>query len=146
MRITIRVGAKWILVFGCGLVVGRVAPPLGSAHAQASSRVFEIRTYTASDGRLDALHARFRDHNLRILQKYGITNIAYFKPLDAPLSQNTMMYVVAHPSRDAARKAWAGVAADPEFQKVLAETDRNGTVVAKVESVFADPADYSPLK
>ncbi|MEQ1871242.1 MAG: NIPSNAP family protein [Vicinamibacterales bacterium] len=72
--------------------------------------------------------------------------MAYFKPLDAPLSQNTMTYVVAHPSRDAAQKAWAGVAADPEFQKVLAETDRNGTVVAKVESVFAAPADYSPLK
>lgn len=88
----------------------------------------------------------FPDALARVRPEAAQLDIAYFKPLDAPLSQNTMMYVVAHPSRDAAKKAWAGVAADPEFQKVLAETDRNGTVVAKVESVFAAPADYSPLK
>jgi len=133
-----------ILVFVCGLVLGNMLP--GIAHAQSAQRVFEIRTYTAPEGKLDALHARFRDHTLRIFQKHGMTSIGYFKPQDAPLSQNTLIYVLAHPSREAAKKAWADFQADPEWQKVSAESQVNGRIVTKVESVFADPADYSPMK
>ena len=133
------------IVFLCGLAVGRLMP-LGVAHAQSNQRVFEIRTYTAPEGKLEALHARFRDHTLRIFQKHGMTSIGYFKPQDAPLSQNTLIYVLAHPSRDAAAKAWAAFQADPEWQKVSAESQVNGRIVTKVESIFVDPADYSPMK
>ena len=134
------------LVFLGGFVLGGVTAPWGIARAQSSQRVFEIRTYTAPDGKLDALHARFRDHTLRIFKKHGMTSVAYFKPQDAPLSQNTLIYVLAHESREAAKKSWDAFQADPEWQKVAADSQVNGRIVSKVESVFADPTDYSPLK
>jgi NIPSNAP protein len=117
-----------------------------TVHAQAGKRVYEIRTYTAPEGKLEDLHKRFRDHTLRIFQKHGMTNVAYFKPLDAPLSQNTLIYVLAHESREAAKKSWADFAADPEWKKVSAESQVNGRIVEKIESVFAEATDYSPMK
>lgn len=131
--------------FVLGFVARGVAPGEPVAHAQ-SARVFELRTYTAPDGKLEELHTRFRDHTLRIFKNHGMTNVAYFKPQDAPLSQNTLVYLISHQSRDAAKANWAAFQADPEWQKVASESQKNGKIVAKVESVFLDPTDYSPLK
>ena len=112
----------------------------------ASGRVFEIRTYTAEPGKLDALHARFRDHTLAIFQKHDMTSIAYFAPTDEPRSKNTLTYILSFPSREAATKAWADFRNDPEWQKVSKESEANGKLVTKVDSVFAQATDYSPLK
>lgn len=131
--------------FVLGFLARGVAPGEPVAHAQ-SARVFELRTYTAPDGKLEELHTRFRDHTLRIFKNHGMTNVAYFKPQDAPLSQNTLVYLISHQSRDAAKANWAAFQADPEWQKVASESQKNGKIVAKVESVFLDPTDYSPLK
>ena len=143
---------KWLLltlaagIFLAGLALGSVLQPGAVVRAQANGRVFEIRTYTAAEGKLDALHARFRDHTLRIFKKHGMTSVGYFKPQDPPLSQTTLIYILAHPSRDAAKKAWAEFQADPEWKKVAAESQVNGPLLSKVESVFADAADYAPVK
>jgi hypothetical protein len=143
---------KWLVlalstvIFSAGFAAGTLVQTGAVLNAQAGKRVFEIRTYTAPEGKLDALHARFRDHTLRIFEKHGMTSIAYFKPQDSPLSQNTLIYVLAHPSREAAKKNWAEFGADPEWKKVSAESQVDGKIVSKVESVFADPADYSPMK
>lgn len=115
-------------------------------HAQTGSRVFEIRTYTAPEGKLEELHKRFRDHTTRIFQKHGMTNIGYWAPVDEPRSKNTLIYVLAHSSREAAKQSWAAFAADPEWKKVSAESQINGRIVEKVESVFATATDYSPIK
>jgi hypothetical protein len=121
-----------------------VAPQPAAAQAP---RVFEIRTYTSPDAaKLQALHARFRDHTMRVFERHGMTNVAYFAPQDAPLSQNTLIYVIAHASREQAARNWAAFRADPEWQKIAAASNANGNIVAKVESVFADAADFSPLK
>ena len=66
--------------------------------------------------------------------------------MDAPAKDNTLVYLLAHPSREEAKKNWAEFQADPEWQKVNTETQVNGRIVSKVESVFLEPADYSPLK
>jgi hypothetical protein len=129
-------------VFGF-IARGIVTEPVVNAQ---SARVFELRTYTAPEGKLEDLHARFRNHTLRIFQKHGMTNVAYFKPQDAPLAQNTIVYLIAHPSREAAKQNWAAFGKDPEWQKVAQETQVNGKIVAKVESVFLDATDYSPMK
>lgn len=133
-----------LLVAGAGL--GRVlgAPP--TLEAQMKGRVFELRTYTAPDGKLSDLHKRFRDHTLRIFEKHGMTSIGYWMPEDAPLSQNTMVYLLSHPSRDAARQNWKEFASDPEWKKVASESQVNGPLTSKIESVFLDPTDYSPMK
>ena len=134
-----------VLTFAAGFVARGAVTPI-PLQAQGSARVFEIRTYTAPDGKLGDLHARFRDHTRRIFAKHGMTSVAYFAPQDSPLSQNTLIYILAHTSREAARQSWADFQADPEWQKVAAESQMNGRIVSKVESVFADATDYSPLK
>jgi NIPSNAP protein len=141
---------KHLLVYGvgvlaAGVVVGRSIVP-ATVDAQGNARVFELRTYTAPEGKLPELHKRFRDHTMRIFQKHGMTNIVYLSPQDAPLSQNTLVYLIAHSSREAAKQSWDAFRNDPEWKKVSAESQVNGPIVAKVESMFLDPTDYSPMK
>jgi hypothetical protein len=116
------------------------------AQAQSRGRVFELRTYTAPEGKLAELHARFRNHTMRIFNKHGMTSVGYFAPQDTPLSQNTLVYIISHASREQAKANWAAFQADPEWQKVAQESQVNGKIVAKVESVFMDATDYSPMK
>lgn len=111
-----------------------------------SNRVFELRTYTALEGRLDALNARFRNHTTKLFEKHGITNIGYWVPMDEPRSKNTLVYLLAHPSREAAKQAFGAFRDDPAWQKARAESEASGKIVEKVESVFLAPTDYSPLK
>jgi hypothetical protein len=114
--------------------------------ALAENRVYELRTYTAAEGKLEALKARFRDHTITIFKKHGIESIGYWVPQDGDRSKNTLIYIVAHPSREAATKNWAEFQADPEWKKVAAESEANGKLVLKVESVFMDPTEFSKLK
>jgi hypothetical protein len=118
----------------------------GVAHAQNAGRVFELRTYTAPEGKLPELHARFRNHTMRIFEKHGMKNVGYWVPQDAPAKDNTLIYIISHESREAAKKSWAAFAADPEWQKVSKESQINGKIVAGVTSVFMDATDYSQIK
>jgi hypothetical protein len=131
--------------FAAGFVVRGVFAPVATLHA-ASDRVFELRTYTTPPGKLEALKSRFRDHTIQIFNRHGMTSIAYWVPQDAPTKENTLVYVLAHPSREAAAKNWAEFRADPEWVKAKAESEKDGPLTTKVESVFMDPTDFSALK
>jgi hypothetical protein len=135
-----------VAAFAAGFFVRGLVPSAPAAHAQTAAKVYELRTYTAPDGKLEDLHARFRNHTMRIFQKHGIENVAYFRPQDAPASQNTLIYLIAHKSRDAAKQSWSAFQKDPEWQKVAADSQVNGKIVASVQSIFLDPTDYSPMK
>ena len=132
-------------IFVAGFSLGSVMQNAAIVHAQAG-KVYELRTYTAPDGKLGDLHARFKNHTIRIFNNHGMKSIGYFSPQDAPLSQNTLIYILEHPSRDEAKKHWAEFSADPEWKKVSEESQKDGRIVTKVESVFMTPTDYSPLK
>jgi len=134
---------KTVLFFAAAMAAAITIPP---AVAQEHGRVFELRTYTCNEGKLPDLLARFRNHTMAIFEKHGMTNIAYWVPEDAPASQNTLIYVIAHASREAAKKNWEEFGKDPEWQKVQKESEANGKIVSKVESVFMDPTDFSPMK
>lgn len=112
----------------------------------AKQRVFEIRTYTTEPGKLSDLLKRFREHTTKLFEKHGMTNIGYWVPTDEPLSKNTLIYVLAHTSREAAKQSWKDFQADPEWIKVKAASESNGKIVTKVESIFADPTDFSAIK
>lgn len=118
----------------------------GAPTTQAADRVFELRTYTTFEGRLEALHQRFRDHTMRIFDKHGMTNIGYWVPQDPELADNTLVYLLAHSSREAAEQSWAAFRADPEWQQVARDSERDGRIVQQVESVFLDPTAYSQLR
>jgi hypothetical protein len=128
-----------------GLVLGA---GLGSLHAAAppAARVFEIRTYHTFPGRLDALNQRFREHTMKVFEKHGMTNVAYWTFEDSPAKENTLIYVISHPSRAAAAKHWDEFNNDPEWKKIAADSEKDGKIVEKVDSVFVDATDYSPLQ
>lgn len=132
------------IAFASGIVVGHGT----RVEAQAGGRVFELRTYTAPDGKLDALKSRFRDHTTRIFERHGMKNVGYWVPADEPKSQNTLIYILQHESREAAKKSWAAFAQDPEWKKVAAESQKDGRLVVEngVVSVYMNAADFSPIK
>lgn len=111
-----------------------------------NSRVFELRTYTAQPGKLGDLEARFRNHTLKLFEKHGMKNVGYWTPADEPLKSNTLIYIVSHASREAAKKSWDAFRADPDWIKARDASEANGKIVAKVESVFLDATDYSAIK
>ena len=138
-------------LFGTGYAFGRMDPVAEAdaspmAALQAADRVFELRTYTTPEGKLDALLTRFRDHTTRIFGNHGMTNVGYWLPQDTTLRQNTLVYLLAHPSRAAADQAWRDFQADPEWQRVSEESQRDGRIVTSVVRMYLDPTDFSPMR
>jgi hypothetical protein len=105
-------------------------------------RVYEMRIYYAAPGKLDDLNKRFRDHTLRLFEKHGMENIGYWTPIDN--TNNALIYVLAHASRDAAKKSWAAFLADPDWKAAAKASEANGRLVSKIESHFMQATDYSP--
>jgi hypothetical protein len=148
LMIRLRLALLILLIFVLGFLFGQVSRTWVDVpvNANTQKRVFEIRTYTTNEGKLDALHARFRNHTMKLFEKHGMTNIGYWSLQDKPMAENTLIYVLAHSNRDAAKKSWEGFRNDPEWKKVQMESEANGKIVSKVESVFMEPTDYSPMK
>jgi hypothetical protein len=117
-----------------------------SGLAFAQSRVYELRTYTCYDGKLEALKARFRDHTIAIFKRHGMESIGYWVPQDPEKSKNTLIYILAHPSLEAAQKNWEAFRADPEWVKARADSETAGPIVQKTESVYMNPTEFSVLK
>ena len=126
-------------VFGAGFILGSSAQGADVLHAQSANRVFELRIYTAPEGKLDNFRARF-------FERHGMTNIGYWTPQDAPNSSNTLVYIIAHDSREAAAESWQAFGSDPDWQQVRRESQADGRLVSNVESVFLDPTDFLPIQ
>lgn len=142
---SIAVGIVTVWV-GAGLAGLQSATTAAPAAVQASTRVFELRTYTANAGKFDAMKVRFRDHILPLFKKHNLTVVGFWTPADPPLSENTLIYILAHDSREAAKKNWAAFSADPVRKQVWADTEKDGPINMKVESVYINPTDFSPIK
>lgn len=128
----------------CALVASIFAAGCASpgTKSTADNRIYEMRVYYAAEGKIDALHARFRDHTMRLFEKYGIQNVGYWVPVNN--TENKLVFLLAYPSRAARDIAWQGFVSDPEWKKVQAESEANGKLVLKVEQTFLHATDYSP--
>lgn len=128
-----------LLAFAPLLALASAAP---AAEKEKDARVYEMRTYYAPAGKLDALHARFKDHTMKLFEKHGITNVAYFTPVDN--TENKLVYFVSYPSKAARAEAWKAFLADADWKKAHAESEKDGKLVDKIESRFLTTTDYSP--
>jgi len=141
-----RVLAFFLTVFfGVAMLAGAQAPP----STAKGGRVFEMRTYYASPGKLEALHARFRDHTTKLFEKHGMTNVGYWVPIDGQTgaaSGNTLVYILSYPSLEARKKSWDDFQNDPAWKSVKETSEKDGKLVDKVDSVFLSPTDYSAIK
>ncbi len=130
-----------------GVVLVAYAHKADKGEKNVDNRIFELRTYTAAPGKLDALNARFRNHTNRLFAKHGMTIIGFWMPAKQKDGEEKLIYILAYPSKEAADKSWKAFSEDPEWQKVRAESEKDGKLLAKPpESVYMKPTDYSPLK
>ena len=113
---------------------------------KVDTRVFELRTYTIKPGKSDDLHARFRDHTLKLFEKHHMTVIGFWRPADPEQAKQKLVYLLAFPSQEAAAKSWIDFQADPEWKALKERSEKNGSLVEKIDSVFLKPTDYSALK
>ena len=117
-----------------------------AAQAQPADPVYELRTYTAIEGKLPALLARFRDHTIQLFEKHGIESVGYWVAADPPRSETTLYYIVKHKSREAAKASWDAFRKDPVWLKAQKESEAAGKIVDRVESVFLTSTDFSKLR
>jgi hypothetical protein len=118
----------------------------GSDAPSSPQHVFELRLYHVNEGKMDALKARFRDHVDALFGKHHMRSIGYWQPQDAPSSQNLLVYLLEHPSRQDAEKNWAEFQADPEWKKVKADSEVNGPLVDHIDRYYMDPTSFSAMK
>ena len=114
--------------------------------AQGMNRVFELRTYTTNEGALQGLLDRFGGGETDLFEKHGMHGIGDWVPAESPRSENTLVYMLAHESRDAARASWRAVGADPDWASMRDASQVNGRLVSNVESMFLSPTDFSPVQ
>ena len=127
------------------LIVGLGAGIFYSTSAQ-NQKVFELRTYQATPGNLGNLHARFRDHTIRIFRKHGMEIVGFWSPTSEEERDDILVYLLAHDSQDAADASWQAFGADPEWASVAEESNKNGQILAGVERKYMLATDYSPMK
>lgn len=140
-----------MLVLGLGLTGSAVhlvhASRIDKGEKKVDTRIFELRTYTAAPGKLDALNARFRNHTNDLFKKHGMTIIGFWMPAPQKEGEEKLIYILAYPSKEAAEKSWKAFLDDPDWKNARAESEKNGPLLAKrPESVFMTPTDYSPIK
>jgi hypothetical protein len=136
-----------ILVVAVSILASVASAQSAPSGASAGGRVFEMRTYTAAPGKLDALNARFRDHTLALFKKHGMESVGYWMPTDKDAGAGEkLVYILAHKSRDAAAASWKAFRSDPVWVAAKAASEKDGLLTSKVESVFLTSTDYSPLK
>ena len=138
------VGGIALVSFAAGAVITARLAHVNQVRAD-SNRVFELRVYHAVPGKLPTLESRFRDTASKLLAKYDLKAVGYWVPEDAPASDNTFIYILAHPSREEAKKNWDAMFADPEFQEMV-KSEQADKLVEKVDSTYMHPSDFSPKK
>jgi len=120
----------------------------GESKPKVDSLTFELRTYTANPGKLDALNARFRDHTCKLFAKHGMQNLIYCVPVSKKDgADDTLIYLIAHKSRAEADKDWAGFGTDPDWIAARDASEKDGKILAKPPvSIYLVPTDYSPIR
>ncbi|MCF3649843.1 NIPSNAP family protein [Synoicihabitans lomoniglobus] len=130
------------------LLASLILVPMASAnHHEEAEKVFELRIYHPHEGKIEALLTRFRDHTCGIFERLGIENVGYWVETEpAEGAEPKLYYVIAHPSRQAAKDAWAKFMVDPEWKAAYADSIKDGRLVVKVDSIFMAPTDFSAIK
>ena len=142
----LRVFGIALVSFAAGSLLTARLVHMSQVRADSNNRVFELRVYHTVPGKAQALQAEFREKVSKWFVKHDLQAVGYWAPVDAPVSDNTFIYILAHPSREEAKKHWAAFQADPAFQEMIKSQQGEAKVVEKVDSTYMDPTDFSPMK
>ena len=130
------------MTFTAGLLIGQAT----LVKAAGKNRVLEIRTYTTHEGRLPALVERMGHGEGNVFERLGMKPVGFFVAAEAPKSENTFVYILSHESREKAKDNWARFRDDPAWKEIRQRSEAAGPIVAKAETIFVDPTDFSPIK
>ena len=119
------------LMTGCSSADGAETQSSGSEKV-----IYELRTYTTHDGKLDVLHTRFKNHKMALFEKHGMTNLTYWSPENPELKDNTLIYLLSHESREAAEQSWEDFSNDEDWRQAYEESRSDGPIVQRVESIY----------
>jgi hypothetical protein len=119
---------------------------VSAADASSAGKVYELRVYHTNPGKLEALHARFRDHTCNLFKKHGIELVGFWTPIQGEKAKDTLYYIVAFPSAEAQKKAWQAFRDDPDWKKAKADSEKDGVLVKMVDSTNLNATDYSPMR
>lgn len=125
------------LLLMCSLAAG--------LRAADTSPVYELRIYHTHPGKMPDLLKRFREHTTALFERHGMVNVGYWLPVEEK-DQDKLYYFLKHASRDAAKASWKAFSDDPEWKEVAKASEANGKIVAKVESTYVAPTDYTPAE
>ncbi|RYU96713.1 NIPSNAP family protein [Emticicia agri] len=120
--------------------------PAVKAQAKNPERVFELRTYTAAPDKLNDLLSRFRNHTFKLFKKHGMTNVAYWTTIEKDGAQPKLVYILAHKSEEAGKASFEAFRKDMKWVKARDESEKNGKLTEKVESMYMTPTDFSTIK
>jgi hypothetical protein len=123
-----------------------ISPALKPSHGATTTRTFELRTYYCPPGKLPNLLARFRDHTIKLFSRHGMESIAYWTTADSAGIQPHLVYMLAHPSKDAAATNWSAFRSDPAWVSAKADSEKDGPIVERTESVFLNPLPFSTIR
>lgn len=131
------------LMMGMGAAAMAMAIPV-QASAADDETVYELRVYHLNEGKLPLILERFRSKETKIFERLGMHGVAYWTPVDGDIPTNTLVYMLRHKSREAAKASWAAFGKDPEWVALKAESEKDGAFVSKHESTFLKLTDFSP--
>lgn len=133
--------ARFLRLMLAGAAIFAMASPV-KAEEKTMAGCYELRIYFASEGKLDALLTRFRDHTTKLFAKHGMTNVAYWLPVENP--DQRLVYLLSYPDLAAREASWKAFQADPDWVAAKAASEMDGPLVAKVENRFLGPLAFSP--
>ena len=139
-------GLCLVLSAGFAVTAGLTAVAQEKKADAVKTRYFEMRTYIANPGKLDALNARFRDHTCKLFAKHGMECVGFWTPTTGEDAANTLIYILAYPSKEACESSWKAFRDDPDWKAAKAASEKDGVLVGKVISTFMAPTDYSPIR
>jgi hypothetical protein len=111
----------------------------------SATMIYELRIYHCIPGRLPALLKRFENHTLRIWEKHGIRQAGFWTTLVGPSNQ-TLTYLLAWDSLADRQKNWTAFVTDPEWIAAKTDSEKDGEIVAHIESSLLSPTSFSSVK
>ena len=140
---------KWRILAIVGFTFGIIGSGWAIAEQQrAASQVYELRVYKTTPGNREALANRFRDHTAAMFERAGMTNVGYWNAVTGDDVEDTFIYMLAYPSREARDEMWRELAAFEDFQEIIiaVERDENRALVDSIDARIPEPTSYSALK
>lgn len=140
---------KWRILAIVGFTFGIVGSGWALAEQQrAASQVYELRVYTTLPGKRPALADRFRDHTSKMFERAGMTNVGYWNAATGDNAEETFVYLLAYPSREARDRSWEELGTYEDFQEIIiaVERDDERKLIENIEARILEPTSYSGLR